>query len=84
MTRVIDIREEKEAAVKVIITPLTQRAKNDIKNHGKIMWMLRQEPFQGEPAILVESLEETCAFKKDQKTTWLGWFTEEECNFKEV
>jgi hypothetical protein len=66
---------------KIRIIPKTTRAKNRVREHGEIMFLVREDFFRGEMAILVESLEETW-----QGTTppskWGGWFKNSEADFE--
>ena len=55
----------------VEIIPKKQRAKNRIKEHGKAMRLLQIAPFNGVPAILVQSLD----------FEWSGWFTQDEASY---
>lgn len=70
-------RSWRDKAKKVEIIPKCKRAKERVAMHGKIMNLLKQEP---DGKFLVESLEET--YRKNQK--WLGWFTQQEAEFKFV
>jgi len=63
----------------VEIVPITKRARERVKQHGKIMLLVRIDTFDGEPAILCESLKQTAAGKKK----WGGWFTAREANYYE-
>ena len=62
--------------MKIQITPITQRAKNRVHEHGSIFKLLRT---QENGTILVEYLEKTW-----HGQLWLGWFTKNEMTFEEV
>ena len=67
----------------VIIIPKSKRASNRINEHGEIMHVLKEGHYDGERAILLESLDRTWG-KGDFKTMWTGWITESEAEWKEV
>ena len=61
------------------IIPISKRAKERVQQHGNFMLLVRIDKFDGEPAILCESLKATAAGKKK----WGGWFTASEANYYE-
>lgn len=56
----------------VRITPLNKYMKERCKAHGEVMVLLREDIFQGQKAILVESQGKTW-----RGQTWAGWITPE-------
>jgi hypothetical protein len=63
--------------MKCKIIPKTQRAKNRVREHGKIMFFLKREHAQclnNQIGTLVESLDKS----------WKGWFSDDEADIKEV
>lgn len=65
----------------ITITPKTKRAKERVKKHGEVMHLQRQGTFNGEPAVLVESLNATWSCGK-AKHKWTGWFTMNEASWQ--
>lgn len=65
--------------LKVTITPKCQRAKNRVKEHGSVMLLVQVGQFDSKPAALVKSINDTCWGAK-----WIGWFTADEAEIKEV
>jgi len=63
----------------VKIIPKVQRAKNRVNEHGEVMKLHNESKFQGQPAILVESLGDTWRGEK-----WKGWFTADEIEFEKL
>jgi hypothetical protein len=64
----------------ITITPTSKRARERVKQHGEVMRLKREGTFQGEPAILVESLGETWSCS-GTKHKWTGWFTNKEARW---
>ena len=62
----------------VKIIPITQRAKNRVREHGDLMELVKIGQFNGQPAILAK------AFDADPITNscWLGWFQDDEAVWK--
>ena len=60
----------------VHIKPKSVRARNRVREHGHKMKLLKKGTFQGEPAVLVQSLEKT--WGRGEK--WLGWLTQTEAD----
>ena len=63
----------------VEIFPITSRAKNRVSEHGKVMRLLEEDFFNGQTAILVQSIRET--WNRKNYSHWMGWFTESEANW---
>jgi hypothetical protein len=66
------------------IIPTSKRAKERVKQHGEVMELLRAGgSFNGEPAILVQSLENTFP-NGGSPQKWTGWLTEKEAKWEKA
>ena len=62
---------------RVTIEPKCKRARNRVREHGRVMLLRRVGTFRGEPAVLVESVGPTWRGEK-----WVGWLTAAEVDWK--
>jgi len=65
----------------VKITPISQRAKNRVNEHGEIMILEEEGMFNGVKAIRVRSIKETWG-SAGRKQNWAGWFDINECSWE--
>ena len=66
---------------RITIKPISKRARERVRQHGRVMRLLRVDIFQGKKSVLVESLSKSWSLKPGTKTTWSGWFTPQEANW---
>lgn len=67
----------------ITIEPKCKRAKERVKQHGDIMRLRKEGSFNGQPAILVQSLHETWRCEGVSRK-WNGWFTKSEAGWFEM
>jgi len=69
--------------MKVRLTPKCQRAKNRVKEHGRVM-IVKQvgQLHTNKDCILVESIGLSWMLKPGIKQHWVGWFTRDEADWE--
>lgn len=65
--------------MKVRVLPKTQRARNRVSEHGKVMELVKRGQYQGQDACLLLSIRDTLCGEK-----WMGWLTTDEADVEDI